>query len=1657
MPEELYPFRGINRAAPAGLHTPGECVALQNLVPQGGSENRHWVGPHPPKTVETSQDYLSIGWQTRQQRGPLSDLSSDPDQSLNRLVGLTADGLYIIDPGLNYQEKQVWSFDTEDDTRRAQFAEVGDSLYICVTRACADVEALLELRGDVVTPFNWPPLPVFSVDDASVTADDALPGGTYIVRFAWRLDNGTQGPSSGPYEVVIDTDSELTFRVERYLEGLSPAWAQRLGGIDVLIQAPVSDDSSTLEVNAINRPAFRVGQLDIAAGSTLTWKDTRAGLTSGEQYQMGLGQHKRLAGTCYAYNKRLILGDTAYDLDRPDLRKILQWEDSVHNKDGDDYWVLMRVYVHTQDGTIQRLSEPISVDAAHHDTINARGGFFWYRDDRAAGFDLYVSQDYSGDVGAATWKRVSLPAPRAFEEAQASNLAYARVTDSIDLGTLDTGGLDVTDHSSWSDQRHAEEHADADATSNPTLSDTPHDADISVADVLISNADLSAVFVEAHLEVLIENHGDGSAEGSGSVTVEVRDSAGNILQDDTESATVQNTPPGHAEGPTLRVGVTDDNFTPAGAASVRITTTADATIGTNDSDTRVESRITVDSVSMVPTTRSGVTQLDPEVNSRLDRDANRITWSESFRPLDMPPEHVVYAGDRSDDAVMALRATGQEVSEGQFGAYPIVVFQQGSVRVLEVGGQGGPFVTGVDVLEGDAGLVSRRAITQLEGAVVAALTSGVQIFSPQPQEPPLSHPLHDKEGDFLCSLKDGAVLGTYLDSSAGRDELWVCANRRTYVFSTQHGTWSTLDRDRVDLARGKRLYGVAIDQNITVEQGDPAGTSETVTAEIVTAPMSFGPIGRMERLRTLLIERHRAPVELTWELVAIDPQAFNIGADEKRAARLPDNTIAEDLLPNASIESGTLAFDDFGTIRLSQGIGYAWFVRISAELKPGQSIDAVGAEYQARKRVRAADLFPTVSDVTSPCPPPDGSPSCPSDQRDFNAPPYWADKEDLVYKTSNNPPVWENREDLVAADSADTQNEAPYWKDQEDLEYTIPAVDKYTPPSTLGAARYLYTAEGGLARMGWPPNNLQEIADALSTGAAAVDEAAGYVFLPQADGVLRMGLNGGNQTAILSGGDAVKGVAVDPITQALYLSYAAGSTNDGLWWCNYDGTTLEQLDAAGATRAYLLACAPDGGSGGFVFGVSPDAGQIMRWSLTGGSPTVLHSSDTLAPVVAVHLQSSWLYWQEGENADVRRIWRADFDGKNQFQVLKRAGTGVRSNTSWCVLEDEERIAQVETVEDADADVQIMPHDGGTLSVLTAFLDADTGEHISVAAPVSGGTASPGPGNLQTTSTLTIDSAQIDSDLSNFPVYVNLADMPQAWWDDVSADGSDIRVFDSGGTELDREVVWIDTGAQTGEVHFKAPTVAAASDTVFTLEVGGADYTGTPAAVWSRYAMVCHYHTAPSTSASDSANGYDGTIGDAPADAAGQLGQGVEFRGPSSNDHIAHGDITELDGAADATIQVWAEDYATDTTQVIWLIEKQDGNGNTFRIFRHGTDSDLRIALDAGGTRAIANADPTLLQDGATHHVVGRWLNDALSIWIDATKQAEDSTSTTGSTDTSGGDAHTSRDGNAAYASAEDQWDGIIDEVRVAAEGFSDAWIAAEYTNQNSPTTFYTIS
>lgn len=108
----------------------------------------------------------------------------------------------------------------------------------------------------------------------------------------------------------------------------------------------------------------------------------------------------------------------------------------------------------------------------------------------------------------------------------------------------------------------------------------------------------------------------------------------------------------------------------------------------------------------------------------------------------------------------------------------------------------------------------------------------------------------------------------------------------------------------------------------------------------------------------------------------------------------------------------------------------------------------------------------------------------------------------------------------------------------------------------------------------------------------------------------------------------------------------------------------------------------------------------------------------------------------------------------------------------------------------------------------------------------------------TSNTLTVESGTVGSDLTDFVLRVDMGTLGDTFWQDVDSDGGNIRIYDSGMTQLPMDITHIDVPSRTGEMFFKADLLSA-SDNDFTLMLDG---DGVPAAdgglgqeeVWSDY-------------------------------------------------------------------------------------------------------------------------------------------------------------------------------------------------------------------------------
>lgn len=321
--------------------------------------------------------------------------------------------------------------------------------------------------------------------------------------------------------------------------------------------------------------------------------------------------------------------------------------------------------------------------------------------------------------------------------------------------------------------------------------------------------------------------------------------------------------------------------------------------------------------------------------------------------------------------------------------------------------------------------------------------------------------------------------------------------------------------------------------------------------------------------------------------------------------------------------------------------------------------------------------------------------------------------------------------------------------------------------------------------------------------------------------------------------------------------------------------------------------------------------------------------------------------------------------------------------------------------------------------------------------------------------LTVPAGTVASDLSGFPVRVDLADMPAGWWSDVVTHGSGAIRVKQGATTLPRDLVRIDTGTATGELFFRADLLAA-SDNDFSVEVepGGAapaatDPTGRNA-VWADFdAVYVGGYTNRQGDATRDAFLVDGSVS---VDADGWINFG-ESAGGLRADNIPRRTTWTMGVTANQTGDYTATDNVTLLT---YTDEASTFNSDRATLSRHQSTSEPRPALWDDSNGWIYGA--AIGHHSASHPVCREHAVYASTThrkhYVDGALGATDATITQkpgGSGDCSlyiGIDDGTETDATRMH--------GRLNYIYLRNGELSADWVAAEYESWESPATFYSV-
>jgi hypothetical protein len=317
--------------------------------------------------------------------------------------------------------------------------------------------------------------------------------------------------------------------------------------------------------------------------------------------------------------------------------------------------------------------------------------------------------------------------------------------------------------------------------------------------------------------------------------------------------------------------------------------------------------------------------------------------------------------------------------------------------------------------------------------------------------------------------------------------------------------------------------------------------------------------------------------------------------------------------------------------------------------------------------------------------------------------------------------------------------------------------------------------------------------------------------------------------------------------------------------------------------------------------------------------------------------------------------------------------------------------------------------------------------------------------------ITISHANVDSDLTNFPLYVKI-NQDALIGSRGKSDGTDLRFTDSNGAALayERENYSVSSGSGSGNFWVKVPSIAADSDTDIYVYYGsgsaadGQDRTG----VWDgNFKGVWHAKEGASNWADSTSNGNTGTNNGATA-ATGTIDGSGNFNG--TNSYIALPSSSVFDSLSTLTISAWIRPDTNDNHSKDIVVKRTSLGNDEFEFRLNSSNTmDFDRYLPSGGS---AQGDTIIPTDQWSY--VASILNDPADQVIFYLNGENDGTRSY--TESYGGDtSSTVTFGRSGVSSADgsiDVWrhfDGLIDEVRISSTARSPSWIKFEYNNMNS--------
>ena len=328
----------------------------------------------------------------------------------------------------------------------------------------------------------------------------------------------------------------------------------------------------------------------------------------------------------------------------------------------------------------------------------------------------------------------------------------------------------------------------------------------------------------------------------------------------------------------------------------------------------------------------------------------------------------------------------------------------------------------------------------------------------------------------------------------------------------------------------------------------------------------------------------------------------------------------------------------------------------------------------------------------------------------------------------------------------------------------------------------------------------------------------------------------------------------------------------------------------------------------------------------------------------------------------------------------------------------------------------------------------------------------------------IDHTKVAANLTNFPVLLNLS-ADASLVAHAQSDGDDIVFMNyASGTKLNHEIELYNSSTGQLIVWVNVPYLSRTQDTVLYLYYGN-DACGNQensAETWgSHYRMVQHLSETTGIHDDSTMYGNDGTYYGITQNAVGIIDGADQFvgnLGATGGDYVDCGNDTSLNINDAITVSAWIK--PDDQTQWNHICTKGNGDWgvDANRVYQLSIEVNESIDFIINSNQTSGKAMTSQpVPIGSWSYVVGTYDCNAVRVYINGVEHAVRSPFTPQIQNNAVHLRIAARVADALNVGpASYTFDGVIDEVRVSDSALSAAWIATEYNNQQSPTSFSTI-